>query len=228
MNKIIITIDGLSASGKSTVARRLAKMLGFVHLNSGALYRSVGVRAVEQGIPLDAEDEIVKLARSIQFCFRLDDENNSKLYVNGVPTGSEITTEQSGHYASTVSLLPKLREIITEVQRDTAKEVSVVLEGRDAGTVVFPDAPCKFFIDATVDERARRRLLELESHPAFQGKSLSFEQIRREIEERDYRDSNRTVAPTIKANDALLIDTTGVPIEDVVAKIASVVSAKLV
>lgn len=222
-----ITIDGPCASGKSTAARRLAKKLGFIHLNSGALYRAVGLAATEAGYAIDDDDSIAELARSMSYRFVLSDDNSTLLTVNDQDVSDRICSEQAGALASKVGVLPKVREVLTDVQRGVGKEASVVLEGRDAGTVVFPNAAFKFYLDADLEERVRRRFSELDAKRNGQSKDreLSIDAVREELQERDHRDSTRAVAPQVKAADALAVDTTKMSADEVVQHMYEIVAA---
>ena len=214
----VVAIDGLCASGKSTAARNVANVLGFLHVNSGAIYRKIGLEAVKRGVDITDAQALVEVAKSLNMHFEKQN-NQSLLIANDVPVGLEVATEESGYLASKVSVLPEVREIATAIQREAAKRYPVVLEGRDAGTVVFPNAPFKFFLDASIEVRTQRRLLELQKHS--QRADLSSGAVRRDLEQRDFRDCNREVVPTKKAEDAVLIDTSELSAEAVFEKILS-------
>lgn len=227
MSNLIITIDGPAGSGKSTVARKLATRLGFIHLNSGALYRVIGVKAEEGGLSLEDEQAICALARRTNFDFKLDPATpgagnpaETRLLVEGEVVPEEVIgTSHAGFLASRVGLLPQLRQILNEVQRRVAQSHSLVLEGRDAGTVVFPNADFKFYLDASIEVRARRRFEQLEKSQS----SPSLEQITRDLIERDNRDKSREIAPDIPAADAVIIDTGPLGIDEVVESIRAIV-----
>ncbi len=201
----IIAIDGPAGSGKSSVAKALAHELGFLHVDTGAIYRSVAYAAVQNGVSLDDEFELAKLAMSLT-------------EINSSPA---IRSEQVSQAASKVSQYPAVRANLLELQRRFGRQskTGAVLEGRDIGTVVFPDAKYKFFVTASPEERAKRRFLELES----KGLKPVYESVLAEQKERDERDSTRAVAPLVPAKDAVVIDTTGVSFDDVVAKIKSLI-----
>ncbi|MCC6932357.1 MAG: (d)CMP kinase [Deltaproteobacteria bacterium] len=220
--KTIVTIDGPCASGKSTAAKNLAKALGFIHVNSGAIYRKIGMEAAAQGIAIVPENgqTIADMAKTLNFRFELQN-NQCLLVANDTPVGVEIATEEVGNLASKVSSLPEVRTVSTAVQREAAQRYSVVLEGRDAGTVVFPNAPYKFFLDASVEERTKRRLLELEK--IGRTENLNFDAVREELAERDHRDSSREHAPTRQAQDAILVDTTNLSAVEVVERMINYV-----
>ncbi len=197
----IVAIDGPAGSGKSSVAKALAAELGFLHVDTGAIYRSVAYEAIQLGVSLDDETELAKLAFSLR-------------EINPSPA---IRSEQVSQAASKVSQYPAVRANLLELQRrfGLASKTGAVLEGRDIGTVVFPDAKYKFFVTASPEERAKRRFLELES----KGLHPQYEAVFAEQQERDARDSTRAVAPLIPAPDAVVIDTTGLSLDQVVEKI---------
>lgn len=225
-SQAVVALDGVAGVGKSTVARKLAIRLNFVHLNSGALYRAVALRAIREGMSLQDEDAVTQLASRMKFAFRVDDSGNTVLWIDGQRAGNEIASQEAGKGASEIGTLPRLREVITEVQRKAADEFPLVVEGRDAGTVVFPRAAFKFFLDASVDVRVERRMKELREKGVLKdanGRARTAEEIRAEIIERDHRDMTRTAAPLVKADDAVLVDTSAKTADDVAETLAEII-----
>lgn len=208
---MIIAIDGPAGAGKSTIAAEVARRLGFRLIDTGAIYRTVAWLAREQGVPLDDGPALAALAGSVDLEFRLED-GGTALYRDGVRVGDEIRTPENGQAASKVSALPEVRAALLEIQREMGRAHSSVLEGRDIGTVVFPDADVKIFLSASPSERARRRVEQLRE----KGVAADYDAILREIEERDHRDSTRAIAPLVPAPDAIEIDATAIDIEGVV------------
>lgn len=213
--KKVVAIDGPSGAGKSTLARLIAKDMGFEYLDTGALYRAVALQLMRLGIKEEASDDEIAAALSRT---RIELRNGGVL-LNGEEVADEIRSNQASHYASVFSARKPVREYLLDIQRDTATHADLVAEGRDMTTVVFPDAYRKFYLDAGIEERARRRTLELNSR----GIAVNEEQIRIDISKRDTRDSNRDIAPLRKADDAHVIDSTGVPIEEVLRRMMAVI-----
>lgn len=203
------------------MARKLAKKLGFIHLNSGGLYRAVGLRAREQAVSLDDENAVREIAAGMKFSFQLVGNGTTELFVDGENVEDSLSSQDVGELASRVAVHPQVRNVLTEVQRAASRSASVVLEGRDAGTVVFPESRYKFFLDATLDVRARRRLAQLS--PDRVSDEQHLKRCAREIAERDTRDSTRAVAPQVAAGDAHVIDTSYLTVDQVVDKICSLV-----
>ena len=205
---IVVAIDGPAGVGKSTVARRLAERLGFLYVDTGAMYRAVGLEALRRGIPLDDEQQLEELARNsrIELCYP-----PLRVYWNGEDITARIRTPEVSEAASRVSALPGVRRALVEVQRAMARQQPVVMEGRDIGTVVFPEAAVKIYLDASPQVRAERRRKELEG----QGRQVCPEQLVKEIEERDRRDTTRADSPLRRAPDAVYLDTSGMSIEEV-------------
>lgn len=225
---MVIAIDGPAGSGKSTVARKLANRLAFLHLNSGALFRAVGLFAKEQQLSLDDDAAVAGVARSMRFRFELKENGESRFYVNEEEIASRLAQEEVGALASKVALLPTVRQILLEVQRDTAKTHSLVVEGRDSGTVVFPDAEKKFYLDTSLDVRAKRRLNELQPASGTEGGERGndaklLERIREQLEARDRQDATRAIAPHRRASDAVFIDTSSRTPDEVVDEIVRVI-----
>lgn len=224
----VVTIDGLAGAGKSTVARKLANKLRFVHLNSGALYRSVALELINRGINALSDELLVELSSGMKFDFSLKSDGETLFLVNGQDWRAMLVREDVSSLSSKIAVYPKFRKVLDGVQREAAKKFPLVLEGRDAGTVVFPRADFKFYLDASLDARAGRRFHELREKAALddmtqRGREAALERIRREIAERDKRDRTREAAPTLPAEDALIIDSTGFTVEQVVEKLYGIV-----
>jgi CMP/dCMP kinase len=211
---LIIAIDGPSGAGKSTLAKRLAKELRFIYLDTGAMYRALALKVLRQGVDLADDARLEELIRETEIDLQ---ENHGRLEVllDGADVAAEIRTPEVSQMASKVSALRQVRARMLELQRAMGKRGSVVAEGRDIGTVIFPEAEVKVFLDASVCERARRRYDELKAA----GRIVDLEETRREIEERDKRDSQRDVAPLRKADDAMLIDSSKVNAEELAAMV---------
>ncbi|MBP8975488.1 MAG: (d)CMP kinase, partial [Bacteroidetes bacterium] len=214
--------DGPAASGKSTTAKLLAKKLGYIHIDTGAMYRAITYKALQNHIDVTDEDRLAKLARSCVLSFKNEDDGQ-RILLDGVDVTAEIRSLEVTNNVSVVSSHPKVREVLVELQRSLALEGGVVLEGRDIGTVVLPDAEVKIFLVADVAERAKRRQRDL----ANAGISVDDEQIQQELIERDRKDSSRAASPLKKADDAIVIDTTNLTIDEQVEKIFNYVQMRI-
>ena len=219
---MIIAIDGPSGAGKSTLAKRLAKELEFVYLDTGAMYRALALKVLRQGIDLADDARLVELigATGIDLNER---RGNLEVLLDGDDVAAEIRTPEVSQMASRVSTLRLVRARMLELQREMGRRGNVVAEGRDIGTVIFPEAEVKIFLDASVSGRARRRYDEL----IASGRAVDLDETLREIEERDKRDSERDVAPLRKAEDALLIDSSRVTADEVAAIVLAHIQNKL-
>ncbi|HLQ73729.1 MAG TPA: (d)CMP kinase [Bacillota bacterium] len=209
-NQVAIAIDGPAAAGKSTVAKRIAKKLSYIYIDTGAMYRSLTYTALRQGARLDSEEALVNLLHRLSITFEYDGDQQH-VFVNGEDITKEIRTQEVSSNVSTVATHLKVREILVQRQKQLSKETSVVMDGRDIGTHVLPDAQFKFFLIASVEERAKRRHEE----NIKSGFSSDLEKIKHEIERRDKQDMEREVSPLIKAEDAIEVDTTSMSIEEV-------------
>lgn len=214
----VITIDGPSGSGKGTISITVAKKLNFHYLDSGALYRILGHLALLDGVDFSDGTTLVKIAKNMEVSFE-----NGQVLLNSEPLGDVIRTEEAGKHASMISPIPEVRETLLVWQRHQAKIPGLVADGRDMGTVVFPDATCKIFLTASVQARAERRYKQLRD----KGFDVNIRQLFQEISERDERDASRKVSPLKPAEDAILLDTTGVGIQDVVSQVVSRVKKSL-
>ena len=208
----VIAIDGPAGAGKSTVARRVAEVRGLHYLDSGALYRGVGFAALEEGVDLDDAEGLARLTRRRRI---VPSEQAGGILLDGKDVSEAIRSQDVSNAASKASRFAPVREALVSLQRAAVRPPGAVAEGRDMGTVIFPDANLKVFLDALPEERVRRRSAELGTR--LQGPA--YDRIRREMAQRDQRDSEREVAPLRPAEDALLIDSTALSIEQVVARI---------
>ncbi len=213
-----ITIDGPSGSGKGTVSRRVARALGWHLLDSGALYRLVAVAAGRAGVRPDDRDGLARVAAGLAARFEAAEDGGERILLAGDDVTLEVRSEQCGERASQVASISEVREALTALQRSYLEPPGLVADGRDMGTVIFPGAEVKIFLTATPEERAKRRHKQLKD----KGIGVSLPALSREIAERDARDANRSVAPLVPAEDAIVVDSTGLSIDDVVAQILDV------
>ncbi len=211
--KISIAIDGPAGAGKTTVAREVARRLGLRYIDTGAMYRAVAWKSLEEGIPLSDEDRIVEMAGEMDINFPMGD--GSRIFVDGKDVSEAIRSPEVTRLSSPVSAISGVRRHLVAQQRRLASGGGVVMEGRDIGSVVLPDADVKIFLTASVEERARRRYLEMKAS----GVEVDIETLRREIEERDHRDSTRPDSPLTKVPEAVEINTDNLTVSQVVERI---------
>jgi len=215
---MVIAIDGPAGSGKSTTAKNVAEKLGFIHINTGAMYRGISLKCIQEDVNMEDAAQLNHLLTHTKFEFAAEGE--LALFMDGVDISAEITSVEVTDFVSQVSAISEVREKLVQYQRKMAEGLNVVLEGRDIGTVVFPNADHKFFLVADIHERARRRKKEMEA----KGEVVSLEELTAEMLERDRKDSTRKHSPLKKAEDAVEIDTTGISIEEQVNRIVEIVN----
>ncbi|CAA0125415.1 Cytidylate kinase [Halioglobus japonicus] len=211
----VITVDGPSGAGKGTISHMLADRLGWHLLDSGALYRVTGQACVIEGISWTDHSAVAEIARHLDVKFTLADSGEMLVEYKGVDVSAAMRTEEGGRGASTVATIPAVREALLARQRDFMQPPGLVADGRDMGTVVFHDAPLKFFLTASASERAERRYKQL----IAKGESVSLPRLLADIQERDERDSNRAIAPLVPAEDAIVIDSSDTPIAEVFERV---------
>ena len=209
---MLIAIDGTAGTGKSSVGKLIAAKLGYGFLSTGEMYRALAYKVYEKNIEPENHDAVLEAARQLHFTFVRQPDASLKMYVDGEYLGAKLHLEEVGNVASRVSTNGEARRVLTEKMRDVGEDGGIVMEGRDVGTVVFPDAEMKFYLDASAEERAKRRVKQLQEA----GERPDYQKILKMIEERDYRDSHRTVAPLKPAEDAVIVDTSLLNLQQVV------------
>jgi CMP/dCMP kinase len=217
MHVPVLTIDGPSGAGKGTVSRSVAKKLGWNYLDSGSIYRSLAIALLQNEVDLSNINEILGIAQAMDLTYECDDELIVKL--NGQDITAQLGTETTGNIASIVAAVPEVRQVLLQKQKDFKRQPGLVADGRDMGTVVFPDADIKVFLTASAVKRAERRYKQLME----KGIDVNIRQITSEIEARDCRDKGRKTAPLAQAEDAFFIDSSAMTIDEVIAQVLSLV-----
>ena len=218
---INIAIDGPAGAGKSTIAKAAAKMFGFIYVDTGALYRSIAYYVISQDGDVKNADEVTKMLADITPELKYID-GVQHVFVNGEDVSDKIRTPEVSMGASAVSAIPSVRSFLFDLQRKIAKENNVVMDGRDIGTVVLPNADLKIYLTASAEERARRRFIELQE----KGECLTFASVLADVNERDYNDMHREIAPLKQAEDAVLCDTTDVDLQGAIDMLAGIIMDK--
>ena len=206
---VAIAIDGPAGAGKSTIAKTAAKELNFIYVDTGALYRTVGLAATRKGVEAMPSKEVDELLKNIRVELTFNDENQQVVLLDGEDVSELIRTPEASMMASAISAVPAVREYLLDLQRNIAKRHNVIMDGRDIGTVVLPDAKIKIFLYAEPEDRAKRRYDEL----IAKGMDVNYEDILKDVKQRDYNDSHRDIAPLKPAKDSIMVNTTGNTIE---------------
>ena len=221
-NIVNIAIDGPAGAGKSTVARRVAATLGYLYVDTGALYRTVGLNALRLGLATDDPDQVIPTLQDLQVSLRFID-GEQRVFLGDEDVSEAIRRNEVSMAASNVSAIPEVRAFLFDLQRNIAANNNCLMDGRDIGTVVLPDAPIKIFLTASAEARADRRYKELTE----KGQTVEYEALLQEIRERDYNDSHRAIAPLQQADDAILVDTTELGLQEVIDTILAIVKERL-
>ena len=216
--RLVVAIDGPAGAGKSTIARNVSKILDLEYIDTGAMYRALTLKVIKNQVDIQDKDDVLKLVQSTSIKFK-----NNKIYLDGVAVDKEIRRNIVSNNVSNVAKIKEVREQLVAMQRELAKDSSIIMDGRDIGTVVLPDADFKFFIVASIEERARRRYIELVNKGE---KDISYEKVLNEIKRRDTIDSTRDIAPLKKAPDAYEIDTSNQTIEESTKEVIKVIEGR--
>lgn len=223
MKNIAVAVDGPAGSGKSTVAKLIAKNMNIVYIDTGAMYRTVGLYCIENNIDTENEKAVESVLDNIKMDIKAN-INGQTIFLNGEDVTLKVRTQEAGKAASHVAAILAVREKLVEIQRNMAQGTSVIMDGRDIGTNVLPNAEVKIFLNASVEERAIRRVGELRAL----GENPDFDEVKEQIKKRDYNDINREHNPLRKADDAIEIDTTGMTINEVTEKISNIIKEKII
>lgn len=215
-----VAIDGPSGAGKSTIARAAAARFGFIYVDTGAIYRTVGLAAARAGLPLGAEQDVLKLLPGLDIAFGYGEDGAQHMYLNGEDVSGLIRTPEISMRASEVSAMPEVRACLLDMQRKMAESHSVIMDGRDIGTVVLPNASLKIFLTASPERRAERRYLELRE----KGATDSYDVVLRDIIKRDKNDYSRAAAPLKRADDAIEVDTSELSLDESIERICALIS----
>ena len=222
MTQKVVAIDGPSGAGKSTLARALASKFGFLYVDTGAIYRTLGIAALRAGVSSKDEAAVAGILPGISIELQYDERGVQRMMLGGEDVSDEIRTPQSSIYASNIAAMAPVRAFLLSMQRDIARRYDLVMDGRDIGSVVFPEAGLKIYLTAAVEMRARRRLFELRE----KGEAVTFESVLRDMKYRDEQDENRTVSPLVRAHDAVLADTTELSFEESLELLSNIVKER--
>ena len=218
----IVAVDGTAGSGKGSITKIVAEKLNLVAIDTGAMYRCVALAMLEKNIKIEETEKIEELLQNIKIEF-FDKDGEKKVFLNGEDVTKKIRTVEVTEYASPVATVKIVREYLVKLQREMAKSIDVIMEGRDIGTNVFPNADVKIYLDATPEERAQRRFRQNKEN----GINTPYEEILKNVIDRDYRDSHRELSPLIKAPDAIYIDSTGMTVEEEANEVIKIIKDKI-
>ena len=219
---IAVAIDGPAGAGKSTIARRAAKEIGYIYVDTGALYRTIGLFMLEHGVEVSNQTAVCEQLSNVQVSLAFQ-SGEQRVILCGKDVSDEIRTAEVSMAASVVSAIPKVREFLFDLQKNIAAKNNVIMDGRDIGTVVLPDAKIKIFLTASPEERAKRRYDEMLS----KGMKAEYQEVLADLKTRDYNDSHRAIAPLVPAKDAVLVDTTDNNLEQSVARLIGIIKERL-
>lgn len=220
---VSIAIDGPAGAGKTTVARAVAQHFGFIYVDTGAMYRTIGLYVLSKEKDTTDAAQVLPLLDEIKITIAFSREDGQRIFLNGQDVSEAIRQPEMSMAASNVSSIPGVRDFLFSLQRQSVKENNVVMDGRDIGTVVIPDADVKLFLTASAEKRAQRRYKEM----IAKGMQVDYDQLLLEIKQRDYNDSHRAVAPLKQAQDAILVDTTDLTLEESIQRVISIVKDRL-
>ncbi|MCI8759781.1 MAG: (d)CMP kinase [Clostridia bacterium] len=215
---MIVAIDGPAGAGKGSVTKQVGERLGLINIDTGAMFRCVTLNILQKGINLEEENKIKEVLDKIH----IDLKENGKVFLNGKDVSKQIREDEVNHMVSPVSVIPMVRKKLLELQRQMAKGKNVIMEGRDIGTVIFPNADVKIYLDATAQERARRRVKQNQEN----GIDCSYEEVLKSIMERDQKDATREIAPLKQAEDAIYLDSTNLSVEETADEIIKIIKTK--
>lgn len=219
---ISIAIDGPSGAGKSTISRKAAEKFGFIYVDTGAIYRTIGLATKIRGVSLDDTAAVIELLPTLEIELKYNDAGEQHMYLDGNDVSRDIRLPEVSMLASKVSAIPAVREFLVDMQRGMAEKYDVIMDGRDIGTVILPNADLKIFLTADVRDRARRRYEELRA----KGMEKPFDEVLAEMEQRDEQDTQRAAAPLKAAEDAVLLDTSGNTLEESIDEVCRLISEK--
>lgn len=219
---VSVAIDGPSGAGKSTVSRAAAKAFGFIYVDTGAMYRTIGLAAHRKGLDTKDKPSIIALLPELSIDLRYNELGEQRMYLGDEDVSADIRLPEISMCASNVSAMPEVRAYLMDMQRQMAKRYDVIMDGRDIGTVILPDAEVKIFLTASAEERANRRLKELEA----KGVNTSFEEVLEDMKKRDAQDSSRAAAPLVPADDAVILDTSEMGFDESVQAVCKLIADK--